>query len=505
MVDPNVLKKLQKALRNQALLYVESNPGLRAQAGEFFQSVFETVHIAADGEEGLALFRKHHPPIVVTAIKMPKIDGLNLIRTIQSEIPETKIIITSAHDDPAWLHEAIRLKVFDYLVKPVTMQKVVETLIRCAKELRIEMHQRLFNTYLHQIFNYQHNLILLLHQETVVMANQPCLEFFKASGVEEFQRRFLNFGELLLEHSGFLYNRDKIEWLREAKNHPGKLYNVKIADGSGQSHHFVLNLQTLPDKDDYYVLSLNDVTELNLLRLFDPTAVDRESIVRDQKALRGLLEMAKRNNAKIKLHNLYKGLSIANDGIIDELAEKFVRIKTTQMQLKAIQLERQVVLVSDIFPMFIVSTDILSIDMERLSVKLGECKMTSTSPTRREYIRVIPEKDARVTMLYQGRKFDTNLEIGDVSIKALRLVMDSLPAGFQVGSKVILDLVLGVPPLKLTIINTPADVLRIREQSRYFEVVFTYDLASLHRKELTEYIAKRQMQLIREFKERTNG
>jgi len=374
-------------------------------------------------------------------------------------------------------------------------------LVRCAKELRIELHQKLFNSYLQQIFNYQHNLILLLHNETVVMANQPCLDFFKASSMEAFQHRFFNFGELLLEHNGFLYNKEGVDWLKEAKDHPGKLFNVKIADSEGNGHHFVLNLRMIPDRDDYYVLSLNDVTELNLLRLFDPAAVEKEIIYKDQKALYGLLEMAKRNNVKIKLHNLYKGLSIANDGIIDEFDEKSVRIKTTPLQLKAIRLERSVVLASELFPMFIFSSDILAVDNDTLSVRLGECKMTTTSPTRRQYIRVIPEKDAKVTMIYQGHKFDTEIEIGDVSIKAIRLVIPSLPAGFHVGVDVILDLVLGTPPLKPVIVNTTAEVLRIKEQLRYFEIVLTYELDSSHRKGLTEYIAKRQMQLIREFKE----
>jgi DNA-binding NarL/FixJ family response regulator len=502
MIDPDALKKLRKALHNYILLYVEENPALNAQASALFRNIFDVVHSTTDGDEGLELFNQHRPSIVIADIKLPNLDGLKLGKNVLAIDPETKIIFTSAHDEKSLLHEAIRLGAFDYVVKPITVQNIVDVLVRCAREMRMQMHQKLFNTYLQNIFNYQHNLILLLHHETVVMANQPCLDFFKAGSTEEFGHRFLNFGELLLEHSGFLYNHDKIEWLHEAKNHPGKLFNIKIADANGNSHHFVLNLQTIPDKEDYFILSLNDVSELNLLKLFDPSAVEREAVQKDKRAIRGLFEMAKRNNAKIKIHNLYKGLSITNDGMIGEIDENYVWIKTTIMQLKAMQLERRVVLISDIFPMFIVSTDILKINFDQLSVKLGECKMTTTSPTRRQYIRVLPDEEAKVTLLYQGRKFETDMEIADISIKAIRLVMASLPAGFQVGSKVILDLVLGSPPLKPVIINTEADVFRIGEQSHQYEAVFTYDLHSRHHKDLIGYIAKRQMQLIREFKER---
>ncbi|MFZ5374981.1 MAG: response regulator [Campylobacterota bacterium] len=504
MVDPDVLKKLRKALHHYPLLYVEENPALNAQAGALFKNIFDTVYATCDATEGMELYEQYRPAIVVADIKTPLLEGLKLAKNITAIDPSVKIIFTSAHDDKALLHEAIRLGAFDYVVKPITVQNLVDVLVRCARELRLQMHQRLFNNYLQNIFNYQHNLILLLHRETVVMANQPCLEFFGAASVEEFGQRFLNFGDLLLEHSGFLYNHDKIDWLKEAKNHPGKLFNVKIADAEGNSHHFVLNMQTIPDKEEYYILSLNDVSELNLLRLFDPGAVEKESIQKDKRILHGLFEMAKRNNAKIKVHNLYKGLSITNDGIIDELDEHYVWIKTTFMQLKAMQFERRVVLVSDIFPMFIVSTDLLRFNFDRMTVKLGECRMSMTSPTRRQYIRVPPDSEAKATLLFQGRKFETEIQIADISIKAMRLILASLPAGFQTGSKVILDFVLGAPPLKPIIINTEAEVYRIGELYHQYEAVFTYELRGRHHKELIDYIAKRQMQLIREFKERQN-
>jgi hypothetical protein len=59
----------------------------------------------------------------------------------------------------------------------------------------------------------------------------------------------------------------------------------------------------------------NDVTELGLLKLYDTNAVEREELVKDEKMVMGLLEMAMRSGAKVKVHNLYKGLSIANEGL----------------------------------------------------------------------------------------------------------------------------------------------------------------------------------------------
>jgi len=499
MIDPKILKEVRNALRTYTLLYVEDNVALNKQATQLFQNFFDTVYSATDGESALELFKEHRCAIVLSEIHMLNMDGFALAREILQIDPETKVIFTMARDDPRYLHEAIKIGAFDALAKPISVQMIVEVLMRCARELRREMHQKLFNLHLHNIFNYQQNLVLLLHGETAVLANQPCLEFFGASNVDEFQKQFFNFGDLLLPHSGFLYNHNNIEWLKETKHNQGKLYNVKIAGREGKSHHFVLSLQSIPDKEDYYVLSLNDVTELNLLKLFDANAVEKEAVQNDKKALIGLLEMAKRNNAKIKVHNLYKGLSITNDAIIDTIDEAGITIKTTFMQLKAVQFEKRVILVSDIFPMFIESNDILGINFDQQSLRLGECKMATSSPIRRQYIRVPPSGDPKATLLYQGRKFDANIEIIDISVKAVRLSISSLPAGFKTGESVIIDMVLGSIQQRL-IINTEATIFRIIEQKHCFEVVFTYDLHGAIYKQLVDYIAKQQMLLIREFR-----
>jgi len=499
MIDPEALKNLRNALKGYSLLYVEDHVALNSQATQLFEKIFEKVYSAHNGEEGLKLFKAHHPMFVITDIKMPKMDGIEMAKEILSIDSNVKVIFVSAYDEPEFLHEAIRLGASDYLVKPITITNILEVLLRCIDDLSSKMHERVFNMYLQNVFNYQQNLILLIVHNKVVMANQRCLDFFDVPTVKRFNEKFERFGDLLLEHSGFLYNHDDVTWLDTLKKNPGKLYNAKIADHEFNNHHFVINIQRVPEKNDYYILSLNDVSELNLLKLFDPKAVEQEAVMKDKKTLLGLFEMAKRNNAKIRMHNLYRGLSITNDGLIEMAEIDRIMIKTAQMQLKAIQLEGKVTLISDIFPVFVDCTNILKINFEQQYVELGVCKMTQTSPTRRQYIRVPPDPNARATLLFQGHKFDVDIDILDVSMKATRWALPSLPAGFGVGSEVILDFLLGSTTRPM-IINTAAKVFRIFENGRTFEVVFEYNLHEKLNRQMIDYIAKRQMYLIREFK-----
>jgi two-component SAPR family response regulator len=218
MVEHDVLKQLQSALAPYTLLYVEDNIGLSAQATVLFKKIFSTVYTAYDGEEGLEVFKKHRPAIVITDIEMPKMNGMVMSQEMMKIDPDVKIIITTAHDDFALLHQSIRLGVFDYLVKPMRVEILAKTLARCAHMLNEELHRKIFNANLHSIFNYQNSLTILLQGQKVVMANEPCLEFFAAPNLETLRKSFVSFGTMLLKHNSFLYNHDGKEWYSEILN-----------------------------------------------------------------------------------------------------------------------------------------------------------------------------------------------------------------------------------------------------------------------------------------------
>ena len=78
----------------------------------------EVVGQAKNGEEALALARTLHPALIVTDIRMPKMDGIELVRTLREENIAVKVIFLTAYSDFSYAQQAIRLKASDYLLKP---------------------------------------------------------------------------------------------------------------------------------------------------------------------------------------------------------------------------------------------------------------------------------------------------------------------------------------------------------------------------------------------------
>ena len=125
---------------------------------------------ASNGYEGFEVFKQHNPEIVITDIKMPVWDGLELIRNIRTVNGNTAISILTAYADFEYAQHAIRYGVHNFLVKPVTVsmlkKEVTELLDKCDSEA-VKEKARVCNTY----SNYLHGIVSPSREE----ASQPML------------------------------------------------------------------------------------------------------------------------------------------------------------------------------------------------------------------------------------------------------------------------------------------------------------------------------------------
>lgn len=108
----------------------------------------ELVGEAEDGEYAYPMILKSRPDILLTDVKMPFMDGLELSHLVRKELPGTKIIILSGYDEFEYAKEAIKIGISDYLLKPVTPAALIDALKKVAESIREEReHSRLLERY----------------------------------------------------------------------------------------------------------------------------------------------------------------------------------------------------------------------------------------------------------------------------------------------------------------------------------------------------------------------
>ena len=88
------------------------------------ETEFSLVGEAPDGEMALAMLQDIKPDILITDIRMPFMDGLELCRALNATMPWMYIVIISGYDDFAYAKEAISIGVKEYLLKPVSVQEL---------------------------------------------------------------------------------------------------------------------------------------------------------------------------------------------------------------------------------------------------------------------------------------------------------------------------------------------------------------------------------------------
>lgn len=102
------------------LLYVEDERLIRESVAKQIQKMFPLeVFTACHGEEGVELFKKYKPEIVLTDIRMPVCDGLEMTRQIRELSQDTIIVIVTAYADFEYARTALQYQVHDFLIKPL--------------------------------------------------------------------------------------------------------------------------------------------------------------------------------------------------------------------------------------------------------------------------------------------------------------------------------------------------------------------------------------------------
>ena len=139
MIDKNILK-------NITVLYAEDESVIQEGITETLNLFEINVICAKNGQEGLSIFNSLNKKIdlILTDIKMPKLDGLGMIKKIREIDKEIPVIITTAHQETNFLMQSIELDISAYVLKPIDIYKLEESLIKAmeSKVLREELREK---------------------------------------------------------------------------------------------------------------------------------------------------------------------------------------------------------------------------------------------------------------------------------------------------------------------------------------------------------------------------
>jgi signal transduction histidine kinase len=141
---------------DKSILLVDDEEGIRKVLGILLADMGYRVHTAATGTEALRVFEKLRPAIVLTDIKMPEMDGIELLRHLKQISPGTEVIMITGHGDMDLAIKSVKYEATDFVTKPIN-DEILEIALQRAHE-RISMRRKLDE--------YTHNLEQLVRDKT---------------------------------------------------------------------------------------------------------------------------------------------------------------------------------------------------------------------------------------------------------------------------------------------------------------------------------------------------
>jgi len=157
-------------LSSSTILLVEDDKMVQNSFAKLLNFYVKSVFVANDGLEALEVYKDKNPDIIITDVKMPRLNGIEFIKKIREKNKKIPIVVTSAYTDQEYLLESIKLSLVEYLVKPMREEDLEKVLIECAKNLsryqkKISFNSELFYDYTNKIFIYKDKEITLTNKE----------------------------------------------------------------------------------------------------------------------------------------------------------------------------------------------------------------------------------------------------------------------------------------------------------------------------------------------------
>ena len=167
---------MTKKLKTLTLLYVEDEAEIRINIADTLSFYVKEVIQAKDGKEGYELYKKRQPDVILSDILMPIMDGIEMVEKIRLDDKNTPIVLITAHTEKDYLLSAVKLHLEQYLVKPVSLPDILESLCTCIEKISSN-HAIVCD--LPKGYHYDFDHKLLSYEKTVIKLNKKEIQFFE--------------------------------------------------------------------------------------------------------------------------------------------------------------------------------------------------------------------------------------------------------------------------------------------------------------------------------------
>lgn len=214
------------------ILYVEDDKQIQESMLKFLSRRYKDILIADNGEDGLELYKKHKPDLVISDVQMPKMDGLLMTEEIKKIDSNVSIIITTAFNEAAYLLKGIELGVDKYILKPIDkkilLKAVEDNLLKATQQKIISENEEIIS----RILDDEPYFTLLAKEDNIQRVNKAFLRFLGYSSFNDFIQKNHTLKELCTNIGGYDKSSNRC-WLEYIADDEGLIEEIILNGSSG--------------------------------------------------------------------------------------------------------------------------------------------------------------------------------------------------------------------------------------------------------------------------------
>ncbi|WP_419764344.1 MAG: response regulator transcription factor [Arcobacter sp.] len=122
-------------LKSKTVLFAEDDIIIKSQITEVLEMLFKKVFSVDNGEKAYEVYAEKFPDMIISDIKMPKMDGLSLVEKIRQHDYNIPIVLLTNFNEKEYLSKAVNLSVDGYIIKPIEFNTLTQTITKAMKRV----------------------------------------------------------------------------------------------------------------------------------------------------------------------------------------------------------------------------------------------------------------------------------------------------------------------------------------------------------------------------------
>ncbi|ADD68607.1 diguanylate cyclase [Denitrovibrio acetiphilus DSM 12809] len=247
------------------IFYVEDEPFIREGFVRFLKRRTDKLYVFSNGQEALDAFSEIRPDLIITDIRMPVMDGLEMSEKIKEIDPSVPIIVTTGHNDEDFFLRSIDIGIDKYIKKPVSFTELIGVVKKITSSIVHERQMEKHNKFLREVMDLNPNFVITTDGSKCTYLNESFKEFLGCTTVSEYIEKYGNIKNVMVEKEDTFYKgKEPRQWLAESTDskHNNRMVFLRPLNGTDDDEMVCLaNVKNVPDKDEW-LISFADVTLL---------------------------------------------------------------------------------------------------------------------------------------------------------------------------------------------------------------------------------------------------